>query len=163
MAKNKGKRKDKGDGSETVARNRRASHDYYLDETYQAGLVLNGSEIKSVRSHQVNITDGYVQEKAGELWLMNIHITPYKQASRFESLDPMRPRKLLLHKREIAKIISQLRDRGTTMVPTRIYLARGLAKVDVALARGKRQFDKREAIAKRESERQIRRAIKERY
>lgn len=157
------KKDNNDDNFKTIARNRRASHDYHLHDTFEAGIVLLGSEIKSIRNNQINISEGFVQERNGELWLMGVHITPYKQASRFDTLDPLRPRKLLLHKREIAKIITQIRERGYTMVPTRIYLTRGLAKVEVALAKGKKLYDKRDSISKREADRQIKRALKERY
>lgn len=150
-------------GRKIVTRNRKASHDYHLMDTYEAGIVLTGTEIKSIRASQVNIGEGFVQEQGGELWLMGVHITPYKQASRFDSVEPLRPRKLLLKKKEIARVISQLRERGYTVVPTMIYLERGLAKVEIALAKGKKLYDKREAISKRDSDREIQRALKDRY
>src|SRR5690606_36002454 len=118
-------------GRKIIARNRKASHEYFLEETFEAGIVLTGTEIKSVRNNQLNLSDGFVEERDGELWLMNVHITPYKQASRFDQLDPMRPRKLLMHKREIAKLLTRLRERGYTIVPTMIYLTRGMAKVEI--------------------------------
>jgi SsrA-binding protein len=124
---------------------------------------LTGSEIKSIRNHQINLRDGFVQEKGGELWLMGVHITPYKQAGIFGFTEAERPRKLLLHKREIAEILSRIRERGNTCVPTMVYLKKGKAKVEIALARGKKQYDKREAIAKRDADREIRQALKERY
>lgn len=154
---------DKTDGRLIITRNRKASHDYTLLETFEAGIVLNGAEIKSIRAHNINLGDGFVQERDGELWLMNVHITPYKQASRFHDLDPLRPRKLLLNKKEIAKIITRTRERGFTVVPTQVYLKRGRAKVEIAIAKGKKTYDKRDAIARRESDRQIRRALKENY
>jgi SsrA-binding protein len=132
-------------------------------DTYEAGIVLTGTEIKSIRANQINIGEGFVQEQGGELWLMGVHITPYKQASRFDAVDPLRPRKLLLKKKEIARVISQLRERGYTVVPTMIYLERGLAKVEIALAKGKKLYDKREALSKRDSDREIQRALKDRY
>lgn len=163
MAKKKGAVSKNGDGRKIIARNRKASHNYELLDRYEAGLVLSGSEIKSIRGNRINIADGFVQTRDGEVWLMGVHITPYEQASRFENLDPLRPRKLLLHKKEIAKIVSQIRESGMTAIPTQIYLKRGLAKVEIALAKGKRQYDKREAIAKRDAERDVRRAMKDRY
>ncbi|MCU0496698.1 MAG: SsrA-binding protein SmpB [Anaerolineae bacterium] len=150
-------------GRKIVTRNRKASHDYHLMDTYEAGIVLTGTEIKSIRANQINIGEGFVQEQGGELWLMGVHITPYKQASRFDAVDPLRPRKLLLKKKEIARVISQLRERGYTVVPTMIYLERGLAKVEIALAKGKKLYDKREALSKRDSDREIQRALKDRY
>jgi SsrA-binding protein len=146
-----------------VTKNRKAQHDYHLEESYQAGIVLQGSEIKSIRGNNINLRDGFVQEKNGELWLLGVHISPYDQASSFSRHDPVRPRKLLLHKREIAQIIDQSRERGYTVIPTMVYLERGRAKVEIALAKGKRLYDKREATAKRDSEREMRRALKEDY
>lgn len=144
-----------------VATNRKAHHDYTLEDSIEAGLVLTGSEIKSIRDHRVNLKDGYVSEQNGELWLMNVHISEYDQASRFGH-DPLRPRKLLLHKKEIARLITRMRERGYTIVPTVMYLKNGRAKVEIAVARGKRQFDKRAAIAERDTRRDIERALKER-
>jgi len=152
--------KAKGDRS-VVATNRKAHHDYTLEDTLEAGLVLMGSEIKSIRDHRVNLKDGYVEDRNGELWLLNVHISPYEQASVFGH-DPLRPRKLLLHKKEIARLITRIRERGYTIVPTQLYLKDGRAKVEIAVARGKRQYDKRAAIADRDSKREIDRALKER-
>ena len=144
-----------------VATNRKASHDYTLEENIEAGIVLMGSEIKSIRDSRVNLKEGYVLEQNGELWLMNVHISSYDQASIFGH-DPLRPRKLLLHRKEIARLISQVREKGYTIVPTQLYLKRGRAKVEIALARGKRQYDKRAAIAERDSKREVERALRER-
>lgn len=144
-----------------IARNRKAQHEYHLERSYQAGIVLQGSEIKSIRDNNINIKDGFVQEKEGELWLVGVHISPYNQANRFGHQDPMRPRKLLLHKKEIAQIIAKSRERGYTVVPTTVYLERGRAKIEITLARGKKLYDKRQSIAKRDSEREIRRSLKE--
>ena len=144
-----------------VARNRRARFEYAIDDTYQAGLVLMGSEIKSIRAHRVSIGDGFVAERSRELWLLNVHIALYEQGSQYGHRDPLRPRKLLLHKREIARIISRIRERGMTVIPTLVYLQRGRAKVELAIARGKRQYDKRQAIAERETKRQLQRVLKE--
>ncbi|MBI5669872.1 MAG: SsrA-binding protein SmpB [Chloroflexi bacterium] len=146
-----------------VARNKKAYHDYHIEDTYQAGLVLQGSEIKSIRANNISLQEGYVEERGGELWLVGVHIAPYEQANRFGHSDPLRPRKLLLHRREIAQLISRMRERGYTVVPTMVYLERGLAKVEIALAKGKKLYDKRATIAKRDSEREIRRALKEDY
>lgn len=151
------------EGKKIVARNRRASHDYNLGERYEAGIVLTGSEIKSIRANKISLQDGFVQERDGELWLMGTHIAPYEQGGAFGHTDPVRPRKLLLHKKEIARIISRLNERGQTAVPTQVYLKRGLAKVEIALAKGKKQYDKRHDIAKREADRSIQRALKDRY
>lgn len=146
-----------------ITRNRKAQHDYYLERTYNAGIVLQGSEIKSVRSNNINLRDGFVQERDGELWLIGVHISPYDQGSLFGHSDPMRPRKLLLHKREIAQIIAQTRERGYTVIPTVVFLEKGRAKVEIALAKGKKVYDKRDAIAKRDLDREIRRIMKENY
>jgi SsrA-binding protein len=150
-------------GKKIITRNRKASHDYHIEEAYEAGMVLMGSEIKSIREGHINLRDGFVQERDDELWLMGVHIKPYEQASIFGHEDPVRPRKILLHKREVGKILRQLNERGFTAIPTQVYLRRGLAKVEVALARGKRQYDKRQTIAKRDAKRQIERALKDRY
>ncbi|GAB1421171.1 SsrA-binding protein SmpB [Anaerolineales bacterium] len=151
---------NQGSGRKIITTNRKARHDYALLKNYDAGLVLMGSEIKSIRDNRINLRDGFVQERNGELWLMNVHITPYEKAGVWGHSDPVRPRKLLLHRREINQILTRLRERGLTMVPTQVYLEKGRAKVEVALAKGKREFDKREDIAKRDADRQIRRAIK---
>jgi len=151
------------DNIKVITKNRKAEHDYHLEDRYQAGIVLMGSEIKSIRANRVSLRDGYVQEREGELWLLNVHIATYEQAARFGHTDPLRPRKLLLHKREIAQIASRIREKGYTVVPTMLYLERGRAKIEIALARGKRLYDKREAIAKRDANRQMRRALKDNY
>jgi SsrA-binding protein len=150
------------DGIKIIARNRKASHEYFLEETFRAGMVLTGTEIKSIRANRINLQDGFVEERSGELWLMGVHITPYEQAGVYGYVDPLRPRKLLLHKREIRQIISRIRERGYTCVPTMVFLERGRAKVEIALAKGKRLYDKRATIAKRDSDREIRQALKER-
>lgn len=149
-------------GRKIISRNRKATHDYTLHQRYDAGLVLLGSEIKSIRAGKVNIRDAFVQETQGELWLMNAHISPYEQAKRFGHEDPTRPRKLLLHRKEINQIITRLRESGYTTIPTQLYLERGLAKIEIAIARGKRKYDKRQDIAKRDAQRDIERALKER-
>jgi SsrA-binding protein len=149
-------------GIKVVATNRKAAYDYHLETRYEAGLALLGTEIKSIRAGRVNLSDGYVQPQDGELWLINVHIAPYDPSGRYGH-DPLRPRKLLLHRREIDRLISRVRERGYTIVPLRLYLKGGLAKVEIALARGKRKYDKREAIAKRTARRDIERALKERH
>jgi SsrA-binding protein len=144
-----------------VATNRKASFEYSLERTFQAGIVLQGSEIKSLRARNLSLGDGYVQERNGELWLLGVHITPYEKSNSFEHYDPVRPRKLLLHRKEINQILSRIKEKGYTLIPTKAYIDRGRAKVEVALAKGKKQYDKRETIQKRDAERAIRRAIKE--
>src|SRR5512135_337857 len=145
-----------------VATNRKATHDYTLEDRFEAGLALLGTEIKSVRAGQVNLREGYVQPRGTDLYLVNTHISVYEPAGR-TGHDPLRPRKLLLHRKEIAKILSKLTERGYTVVPLRIYLKHGLAKAEIALARGKRQYDKRAAIAERDANRQIDRTLKGQY
>jgi len=151
------------DSIKIISRNRKAHYDYHLEETFRAGLVLTGSEIKSIRAHQLNITESFVEERGGELWLLGMHITPYQQAGIYGYSDPDRPRKLLLHKREIAQIISRIRERGYSAVTTMVFLERGRAKVEIALGKGKKNYDKRDAIAKRDADREIRQAMKERF
>lgn len=148
-------------GIKLIATNRKAGRDYSLQDRHEAGLVLVGTEIKSIRAGMVNLTDGYVQVRDGELWLLNVHIAPYDPAGR-HGHEPRRPRKLLLHRQEIARLTSRVQERGYTIVPVRLYLKGGRAKVEIALARGKRQYDKREAIARRDAEREIDREWKER-
>ena len=148
-------------GIRVVATNRKAGRDYHLDDRREAGLVLVGTEIKSIRAGRVNLSDGYVQVRDDELWLINVHIAPYDPAGRYGH-EPLRPRKLLLHRREIDRLISRVQERGYTIVPVRLYLKGGRAKVEIALARGKRKYDKRQTIAKRDAERDIDRALKER-
>ena len=149
-------------GVKVVATNRKAGRDYHLEDKHEAGLVLKGTEIKSVRAGKVNLSDGYVQPRNGELWLVNVHIAPYDPAGQYFGHDPLRPRKLLLHRREIDRLLSRIVERGYTVVPTRMYLKDGRAKVEIALARGKRKYDKRQAIAERTAKRDVERALKER-
>ncbi|MDZ4768089.1 MAG: SsrA-binding protein SmpB [Chloroflexota bacterium] len=144
-----------------ISRNRKASHEYSLERSFQAGLVLTGPEIKSIRANNVSLQDGFVQEREGELWLMNVHVKLYEQAGIYGFTDPLRPRKLLLHKKEIAQIVGRMRERGYTVVPTMMFLQRGRAKIEIALAKGKKLYDKRADNAQRDSDRQLRRVIKE--
>ncbi len=145
-----------------VATNRKAYHEYEFHDAYEAGLVLMGSEIKSIRAGRVSLQDGFVQFEDGEAWLVNVHIAQYDPASQ-QNHDPKRKRKLLLHRREIDRLRGRVQEKGYTIVPTKLYLKDGRAKIEIALARGKRLYDKREAIAQRESKRQVERAIKDRY
>ncbi|MCL6499419.1 MAG: SsrA-binding protein SmpB [Firmicutes bacterium] len=146
------------EGERTVVANRRARHDYHLEETYEAGLQLLGSEVKSLRAGRASLQDAYAKVRGGEVWLVNMHIAPYEQAGPFNH-DPLRPRKLLLHRAEIRRLVGKVKERGYTLVPLRVYFRRGLAKVELALARGKKQYDKRADIWKREAQRQIARAL----
>ena len=144
-----------------VATNRKARHNYFLLDTYEAGIVLKGSEIKSIRGGQISLAQAYVSIVGREAWLMNAHIAPYNEASRFNH-DPLRPRKLLLHSSEIRKLSEKVRQKGATIVPLRVYLKDGLAKVEIALAKGKKRFDKRAEIAKRDAQRELDRRYKQR-
>ncbi|RCK75128.1 MAG: tmRNA-binding protein SmpB [Ignavibacteriae bacterium] len=136
--------------------NRKAQHDYFIIETYEAGIVLKGTEVKSLRAGNANLQDSFAVIKNGEVWLENMHISHYPQAS-YNNHEPKRDRKLLLHKKEIRRLKNKLEEKGTTLVPLRVYLKKQKIKIELALARGKKSFDKREAIAKRETEREIKR------
>lgn len=142
-----------------VASNRKAYHDYQVEETHEAGIVLRGTEIKSVRAGRVSLRDSYAQIEHGEAYLLNVHISAYEPASR-ENVDPHRTRKLLLHRQEINRLMGRVQEKGLTIVPLRMYLKKNKAKVELGLVRGKRQFDKRATIAQRESDREIQRALK---
>lgn len=145
-----------------VARNRKAYHDYHIEDRYEAGLVLQGTEIKSIRNGRVNLRDGYVRPRGGELWLLDVHIGPYEPAGRYLGHDPRRPRKLLLHRYQIDRLTSEVDRTGYTIIPLRMYLKNGLAKVEIALATGKAKHDKRRAIAERDAQREIDRALRDR-
>ena len=150
-------------GPRTVATNRKARHEYFIEETYEAGVALTGTEIKSVRMGRIALQDGFVLIRDGEAMLMNVHIAQYEQGNRFNH-DETRSRKLLLHKHEIRQLHAQVTQRNWTIIPLRVYINdRGRAKVEIALARGKQLHDKRATIAKRESERELRRALKTAY
>ncbi len=149
-------------GDRLIASNRKAYHDYFIDESLEAGLVLVGSEIKSIRAGKVNLRDSYVTIRDGEAWLIGSHIAGYAQAS-YQDHEPRRDRKLLLHRREILRLRQRVDQKGYTIVPLKLYLKGGRAKVEIGLARGKRQYDKRETIAERDADRSIERAVKEAY
>jgi SsrA-binding protein len=156
MAKGSGKRKAApGD----VATNRQARHRYHLLEHWEAGVMLTGTEVKSLRDGKAQIKDGYAAVRDGEVWLHNVHIPPYGPAAR-ENHEPERPRKLLLHRREIERLIGKTAERGLTLVPTRLYFSDGRAKVEISLAKGKDVGDKRQAIKERELKREMDRAIR---
>lgn len=144
-----------------LAQNRKARHDYEILETFEAGLVLKGTEIKSIRQGKMNLADGYVSLRNGEAWLKNVHISPYEQGNIFNH-DPLRDRKLLLHKREIYKLAEEVKQKQLTVVPLKVYLVRGRAKVLIGLARGKRKYDKRHALKDQQMKRDIDRAMKSR-
>lgn len=149
-------------GIKVVSNNRRASHEYHLDDRYEAGMVLTGTEIKSIRQNKVDLKRGFARVYRGEVWLHDVYIAQYEQGNR-ENHEPERPRKLLLHKKEIAKIERATQEKGVTLIPTKLYLKDGRAKVEIAVARGKRLFDKRADIAKKDAQRQVERALREKY
>ena len=142
-----------------LATNRHAFHDYFIEETIEAGISLTGSEIKSVRAGQINLKESYAQIRDGEAWLLASHIAPYDPSSR-DNHDPVRDRRLLLHRREIARLQEKMKLKGYTLVPTRVYLKNNRAKLELGLARGKKQYDKRQTIAARDAKREIERAVK---
>lgn len=146
--------------TEPVCQNRKAYHDYFIEETVEAGLILTGTEVKSLRLGRANLNDSYARIKNEEVFLINAHISPYSQADGFEKPDPERTRKLLLHRKEIQRLIGKTREKGYTLIPTRIYFKKGVAKVELALARGKTMYDKRATIKKKEAERELSRAFK---
>lgn len=145
----------------TVATNRKAYHNYHIGDSIEAGIALTGTEIKSIRDGRVSLGDAYVRPEAGELWLVNAHIARYEAGSYF-SHEPKRARKLLLHRKQINSLASQVAEKGLTLVPVKLYLKDSRAKVEIALAKGKKLYDKRETIARREAEREMGRAIKKR-
>lgn len=143
-----------------VATNRKARHEYFIEDTFEAGIALTGTEIKSVRASRVSLQDGFVLLRKGEAWLVNVHIAPYTFGNR-ENHEPRRERRLLLHRREIAKMQTKVSERGWTVVPLSIYLKNGLAKVEIGLVRGKKLYDKRDAIAERDMDREMERSFKD--
>ncbi|WP_141432622.1 SsrA-binding protein SmpB [Bacillus sp. 03113] len=150
----------KGEGK-VIAQNKKANHDYFIEETYEAGIVLQGTEIKSIRGGRVNLKDSYARIQNGEVFLYSMHVSPYEQGNRYNH-DPLRTRKLLLHKKQIAKLIGDTKEVGYSLVPLKLYLKNGYAKVLVGLARGKKKYDKREDLKKKEAKRDIERAFRER-
>jgi len=144
-----------------VATNRKASHEYFLLERYEAGIALQGSEIKSIRLGQISLAEAYVRIDGQEAWLEDAHIAPYEHAGSFGH-EPRRKRRLLLHKKEIRKLWNEVRQKGVTIIPTRVYLKNGRAKVEIAIAKGKRLYDKRETIARRDTERELSRQLRHR-
>ncbi|WP_203641649.1 SsrA-binding protein SmpB [Levilactobacillus andaensis] len=153
------KKKSKKTPDNVLAQNRKARHEYTVTDTIEAGLVLTGTEIKSMRERRINLQDGFAQIRNNEAWLMNVHISEYVQGNRFNH-DPLRNRKLLLHKKEIRRLGLATKDKGVTLVPLKVYLKHGFAKVLIGVAQGKREFDKRETIKRREQDRQIARVMK---
>ena len=144
-----------------VATNRKASHEFFLMERLEAGIALQGSEIKSIRAGQISLAEAYIRVDGQEAWLEDAHIAPYEQAGRFNH-EPRRPRRLLLHHKEIRMLWDEVRQKGVTIVPVRVYIKDGRAKVEIAVAKGKKLYDKRETIAKRDAEREIEREFRRR-
>lgn len=152
--------KPPSDGVKVLAANRKARHEYIIEESIEAGIVLSGTEIKSIRTGRANLQDSFALIRGGEVWLIGAHISPYTHGNR-ENHEPRRERKLLLHRREIERLVGRVQEKGWTLVPLDIHLRDGRAKVQLGLARGKKQYDKRETIAKRDLDRELRRAVKE--
>jgi len=144
-----------------ITENRKARHDYHILETYEAGIELKGTEEKSLRSGKANLKDSYAQVENGELFLFNMHISPYEQGNRF-NVDPVRKRKLLMHKKEIMRLLGKTKEKGLTLVPLKAYFTRGKVKIELALAKGKKLYDKREAQAEKSAQRDIDKALKQR-
>lgn len=144
----------KKDGIKTVATNRKARHEYFIEDTYEAGIALTGTEVKSVRQGRVNIKDSYATVDRGEVYINNMHISPYEQGNIY-NVDPLRKRKLLLHKREIRKLEAAISQKGYTLIPLSVYLKNGLVKIELAIAKGKKLYDKRDEIARKEAERRM--------
>ncbi|HKP75854.1 MAG TPA: SsrA-binding protein SmpB [Longimicrobiaceae bacterium] len=147
-------------GDRVVARNRRARHEYHVLQTWEAGLVLHGTEVKSLRDGKATLVDAYARMDNGELWLYNMHISPYESANRFNH-DPLRPRKLLMHRSELRRLVGEVEQKGLTLVPLDVHFTGGLAKVDLALVRGKKLHDKRDTLRERAVERDMERGFKE--
>lgn len=148
--------------TKTVCQNKKARHDYFITESFEAGLVLLGAEVKSLRDGRANLVDSYAKIDQGEVYIHNMHISPYPFA-RQEALDPTRVRKLLLNKREIKRLIGKTVEKGFTLIPTKIYFSKGRAKVEIALAKGKRQYDKRQALKEKDMKREMEEDKKRRY
>lgn len=144
-----------------VAQNKKARHDYFIEDTFEAGIVLTGTEVKSIRQGKLNLKDSFARVRDGEVLLINMHISPYEQGNRFNT-DPTRSRKLLLHKREINRLIGQTKEQGYALVPLSVYFKNGFAKVELALAKGKKLYDKRETLKEKEAKRDVERAFRDR-
>lgn len=149
-------------GVKVIAQNRKARHDYFVEETYEAGLELKGTEVKSIRLGQVNLRDSFAQVRHGQLFVEGMHISPYEKGNIF-NVNPMRPKRLLMHKAEIRKLEQAVMQKGLALVPLGIYLKDGKMKLELAICRGKKLYDKRETIAKRDAERDVERSMKNRY
>ena len=147
------------EGIKIVATNKKARHDFFIEDTYEAGIELSGTEVKSIRAGKVNLRDSYAQVKDGEMFLHNVHISPYEQGNIFNK-DPLRPKKLMMHKYEINKLVGKIKEKGLTLVPLQVYFKGSLVKVEIGLARGKKLYDKRDDIAKRDQKREHEREVK---
>lgn len=148
-------------GRKMIAQNRKARHDFHVEDVYEAGIVLTGTEVKSLRAGRASLVDGYAVIKDGEAWLMGVHIPEYTEGT-WTNHEPRRPRKLLLHRLEIERLIGKTKESGLTLVPLALYFKDGKAKIEIALARGKRQYDKRQALAERQASREMARALRHR-
>jgi SsrA-binding protein len=144
-----------------VAQNKKARHDYHIEETFEAGIVLKGTEIKSIRAGRVNLRDSFARVQQGEVYLHNMHVSPYEQGNRFNH-DPLRTRKLLLHKKEISRLIGATKETGYSIVPLKLYIKNGFAKLLIGLGKGKKKYDKREDLKQKAAKREIERAFRER-
>jgi len=149
------------EGIKIVSENRKAFHDYFINDRVEAGIILTGTEIKSIRNGKVNLKDSYARIKDGEVWVYQMHISTYEQGNRYNH-DPLRPRKLLLHSAEINKLVGKIQLQGLTLLPIKMYLKNGMAKVELAVGIGKKNYDKRQVLAEREGKRDIERALRER-
>ncbi|WFD11278.1 SsrA-binding protein SmpB [Tepidibacter hydrothermalis] len=151
-----------GEGNKTLASNRKARHNYFIEEVYEAGIELKGTEVKSIRAGKLNLAEGYASIDNTEVFLKQVHISPYEQGNIF-NVDPLRPRKLLLHKQEIRKLIGLINQQGYSLVPLSVYLKRGKVKVSIGLAKGKKLYDKRHDLAKKDAQRRIQREMSGKY
>lgn len=150
----------RGEGK-LVAQNKKARHDYHIEETFEAGIVLQGTEIKAIRAGRINLKDSFARVQNGEMFLHNMHVSPYDQGNRYNH-DPLRTRKLLLHKKEISRLLGATKEQGYSIVPLKLYLKNGFAKVLIGLAKGKKKYDKREDLKKKDAKREIERAFRDR-
>ena len=156
------KKSQPSDGFKVMADNRQARFTYEILDTYEAGIALKGTEVKSIRAGKVNLRDGYAQVKNGEVWLLNVHISPHNMTNQVYNHEPRRPRRLLLHKAEIRKLIGKVEEKGLTLVPLKMYLKKGRVKVNIAIGRGKKLHDKRESLKQKQEKRDIARMMKNR-
>ena len=155
-------KRDRSASNEVSVHNRRARHEYFIEDSYEAGIVLTGTEIKSIRQGKITLTEGFARMQKGEAWLENVYVAPYEMAGRENPEDPRRRRKLLLHSQQIARLTAQVSQKGMTLVPLKLYFKAGRAKIELGLGKGKHTYDKRETIAKRDAERSLDRALNSR-